>query len=111
MPESALAHRAAPIVVAVGGSPTAVDVADLCERLAAAVRSASRPVVVICDVAALTSVDIGTVDALCRLALATRRLGCRLVVRGASPELRGLLGLAGISGVVPCPESSVEAGR
>lgn len=49
-----------------------------------------------CDAAALIRADLGTVDALARLALTARRMGARLVVRNASPELTGLLQLAGL---------------
>jgi hypothetical protein len=49
-----------------------------------------------CDAAALSRADLGTVDALARLALTARRMGARLVVRNASPELRALLDLAGL---------------
>ena len=49
-----------------------------------------------CDAAALTAVDLATVDALARLALTARRMGARLVVRNASPQLRALLELAGL---------------
>ncbi len=49
-----------------------------------------------CDAAALTGVDLETVDALARLALTARRMGARLVVRNASADLRALLDLAGL---------------
>jgi hypothetical protein len=49
-----------------------------------------------CDAAALTTVDLGTVDALARLALTARRMGARLLVCNASPRLRELLELAGL---------------
>jgi hypothetical protein len=40
--------------------------------------------------------DLVTVDTLARLALAARRLGCRVRFNGASPELRALLELCGL---------------
>jgi hypothetical protein len=40
--------------------------------------------------------DLAAVDALCRLQLAARRLGCRVTVHGASPELRRLLRFVGL---------------
>jgi anti-anti-sigma regulatory factor len=58
--------------------------------------------VLVVDLAALRVSDIGTVDALARLALCADRDGCRLVVIGASPALRELLALAGLTRVVRC---------
>lgn len=40
------------------------------------------------------------------MALVAGRLGCRIEVRHAAPELRDLLLLAGLSDVVPCAEGS-----
>jgi hypothetical protein len=40
--------------------------------------------------------DLGTVEALCRLQLAARRLGCTIRVPGASAELRDLIALVGL---------------
>ena len=56
--------------------------------------------------------DLGTVDALARLALTARRLGCRVRLEHASSELRALLALAGLAEVVPCsPGSGIERER
>jgi hypothetical protein len=44
--------------------------------------------------------DLRSVDELCRLVLAARRLGCRVHLSGVDPELRGLLALAGVDAVV-----------
>jgi anti-anti-sigma regulatory factor len=55
----------------------------------------------ICDVSALEAPDAATVDAICRLKLMAGRLGCRLWLRAASPELVELLDLVGLGGVVP----------
>lgn len=54
------------------------------------------------DARELQAVDIATVDSLCRMALGARRLGRRLYVRNAAPELRALLDLTGLTDVVPC---------
>lgn len=40
--------------------------------------------------------DVATVDELCRLALAARRLGCRVQLVDVDPGLRELLVLAGV---------------
>lgn len=77
--------------------------------------AASRPArrrVVVCDVSALVEPDLAMVDALARLALVARRIGCRVQLRYASPQLRELLGLAGLADVVPCAaRSGVEPSR
>jgi hypothetical protein len=69
----------------------------------------SRARQVLCDVGELPPADLGTVDALARLALALRRAGCVVTLERASPELRELLGLAGLTRVLPCGALPVEA--
>jgi ABC-type transporter Mla MlaB component len=44
--------------------------------------------------------DAVAVDALARLALAARRSGCEVRLRGASPELLGLVALVGLADVL-----------
>ena len=68
---------------------------------------------VVCDVSALTEPDAATVEALARLQLTARRLGCRIRLRGACPRLRDLLALVGLAEVVPLlpPASGVEPQR
>jgi len=46
------------------------------------------------------SPDLGAVDDLCRLALVAQRLGCTMRLTGVSDELRVLLDLAGVTGLV-----------
>ncbi len=65
-----------------------------------------------CDVSALTGPDLETVDALARLTLVSRHLGGQVLLLHAPPELRELLGLAGLADVIPCSAgSTLEAGR
>jgi hypothetical protein len=53
--------------------------------------------------------DLDAVDALARLALAARRLGCAIRLRDADPDLVGLLALVGLAGeVVGEPEDREE---
>lgn len=40
--------------------------------------------------------DVAAVDELCRLALAARRLGCRVQLLDVEPDLRNLLRMAGV---------------
>jgi ABC-type transporter Mla MlaB component len=53
-----------------------------------------------CDVAGVEP-DAVTVDALCRLQLAARRLGCRVRLENASPRLRELIAFMGLRDVLP----------
>ena len=62
--------------------------------------------VVVCDVSALVDPDLGTVDALARLQLTARRVGCQIQVRHACCHLQELLALVGLDEVVPCPAGS-----
>jgi ABC-type transporter Mla MlaB component len=52
-----------------------------------------------CEVSGLAA-DAVAVDALARLALAARRRGCRVALRGASAELRELVEFMGLAGVL-----------
>ena len=47
-----------------------------------------------------THSDLSEVDLLCRLALSAKRLGCHIHLSGVSPELRSLIELAGMDGVL-----------
>jgi len=65
--------------------------------------------VILCDLARLADADIATVDALARLALRARRMGCAVNLRDPATELLELVGLAGLGEVLPCaPRSGVE---
>lgn len=74
------------------------DVPGLCERVAAARHGpdAGGTADVVCDVAAVTTADLTTVDAIARLQLAARRAGRRIRLRNPSPALLALLGLVGL---------------
>jgi ABC-type transporter Mla MlaB component len=53
----------------------------------------------LCEVGGV-SADAVAVDALARLALAAHRRGCRVRLAGASEELRALIELTGLAGVL-----------
>ena len=55
--------------------------------------------VLVCDVSGVRA-DAVTVEALARLQLAARRHGCRVVLRGASPELLDLVAFMGLRDVL-----------
>ncbi len=54
----------------------------------------------VCDVGGVIRTDAATVDAVCRIKVMARRVGCRVLVRHASPELVELLDLMGLCEVV-----------
>jgi hypothetical protein len=65
-------------------------------------REGGREIIdLVCDVRAIARPDAGTVDRLARLALVTRRAGCRIVLRHAAPALRELIALMGLCDVLP----------
>jgi anti-anti-sigma regulatory factor len=67
--------------------------------------AARPPTALVVDVSSLPP-DLATIDALARLALAARRRGSRVRLRGASDHLRQLIRLTGLAAVL-----RVEAGR
>lgn len=87
------------IVVVIDGRIARADVPGLCERVRVVLEAGDADVVV-CDVGALVEPDVGTVDALARLTLTARRLGCQVRLRDTSRELQQLLALAGLDDVV-----------
>lgn len=76
------------------------DLPGLYLRTCALLRSGPAPALLLCDVRGVAA-DGVALDALARLALAARREGARVQLRGSSPELRGLVALAGLAGVLP----------
>jgi anti-anti-sigma regulatory factor len=71
------------------------------------VLGATGVTLVICDLGRVIQPNAATVDAVCRVRLAARRLGCPLRLRHASPELLDLLDLMGLCDV---DEGSVREG-
>lgn len=69
------------------------------ERLRAIIDAGGAQVVA-CDVRAVTA-DARAVDALARLHLTARQLGCRLRLRHASLELEELVAFCGLGDVLP----------
>lgn len=86
------------VVVVLDGPIARADAPPLCERVRVLLQRSDGDVV--CDVGALVAPDVGTVDALARLALTARRFGRRLRLRHACGDLRDLLVLVGLDGVV-----------
>ena len=84
------------------------EVPDLIERLGPGIVRGDSTII-LCDLARLVDADMATVDALARLALRARRMGCAVTLRDPSTELLELVGLAGLGEVLPCaPVSGLE---
>ncbi len=85
------------VTFAIYGPIRREDLPGLCERVCALLPCG--PGVALCDVEGVGAGAV-TVDALCRLQLAARRRGCRVRLRRASRELRELVALMGLEGVL-----------
>ena len=81
---------------AIWGPIAREDLPGLCDRVCALLHQSGG--VGDCDVTGVEP-DAVTVDALCRLQLAARRLGCRVRLRNASDELRDLIAFMGLTDV------------
>jgi anti-anti-sigma regulatory factor len=64
---------------------------------------------IICDVGVLDTCDLVVIDALARLQLMARRLGCAVQVSRASDQLVELIAFAGLQEVLPV--SRPDGGR
>jgi hypothetical protein len=96
------------IVVLLDGSLTPHEVRPLCLRTRRLLL-ASGAELLVCDVRKAAA-NCVTVDALARLQLTARRLGCPFRLRHASRDVRALLDFAGLRGIVPArPASGMPA--
>jgi ABC-type transporter Mla MlaB component len=104
-------RRLTSIAYVISGSITRSEIPGLCRRVAALVKATNADVL-ICDVGGLGVPDAVAVDALARLQLTARRLGCQFRLRDAGAELLDLIGLMGLSDVVrPYPLLRVDSRR
>jgi hypothetical protein len=87
------------VAFAVRGPIARSDLDGLCDRVCAVLRE-SRAEVAFCDVAGLEP-DAVTVEALARLQLGARRLGCQVRLQQASSELLQLVAFMGLTDVLP----------
>jgi hypothetical protein len=101
-----MAARASETVFVVRGPIARADLPGLCDRVCALLEE-TRGGMAICDVSTVDP-DAVTVDALARLQLGARRQGCRVLLRGASPELIELVGFMGLTDVLP--EEAMSSG-
>jgi anti-anti-sigma regulatory factor len=88
-----------PVVFSVHGPITAGDLPGLCDRVCG-ILAGSGATFAVCEVDGVEP-SAATVDALARLQLAAGRLGCRVSLRGASPDLRELVEFMGLEDVFP----------
>ena len=96
------------VAFAIRGPITRADLPGLCDRVCALLRTSGD--VVACDVAGVAP-DAVTVDALARLQLAARRLGCEVRLRNPSVALLEVVELMGLTHVLAEGEVSVAAVR
>jgi anti-anti-sigma regulatory factor len=95
------------VVLVVDGPISPADISALCRRVRALLEGRGGTLVVL-DVGALAAPDAVTIDALARMRLTARRLGCEVRLCRAPGELGELLDLMGLSGVLPCVDLPVE---
>jgi hypothetical protein len=97
-------------------NPIAPDqVVALCERIRLLLMDGNVDgVTVACEPEATAAADVVMIEALARMQLIARRLGCSIRVHNAPPGLRDLLALAGLVDIVPLTgltAGSVDADR
>ena len=86
------------VAFAIRGPILPADLPGLCDRVCALLHP-SGAALALCDVAGVEP-DAVVVDALARLQLAARRVGCHVRLRNASEDLRALVGLMGLTDVL-----------
>jgi ABC-type transporter Mla MlaB component len=90
--------RPTTVVFAVAGPIARADLPAICGEVAALLEATGADVG-LCDVGALPA-DAVAIDALARIQLAARRMGRRIVLRHVADDLRDLLRLVGLAGVL-----------
>jgi anti-anti-sigma regulatory factor len=88
-----------PVVWPLGPAICRDDIPGLCDQLAVVIRYGGVRLV-LCDVSAVAVHDAVLVEVLLRLQLTARRLGGRIRVRHASPQLLDLLAVTGLRDVL-----------
>jgi ABC-type transporter Mla MlaB component len=89
------------VTLQISGPLQRADLPALFERTCSLLER-SRPELLCCVVGAVEA-DAVAVDALARLALAARRHGAKVLLSGASGELRDLVALMGLAEVLEVP--------
>jgi anti-anti-sigma regulatory factor len=88
--------------VAVGSRIAPEDLGTLCSAVRSRIERSGADVVVI-DLGAVVEPDAVTIDAMARLALVSRRLGCRVRLRDVPASLEELLALTGLNAAIADP--------
>jgi ABC-type transporter Mla MlaB component len=84
---------------AIRGPIARADLPGLCDRVCVLLERSSAGIA-FCDVRGVAP-DAVAIDALARLQLGARRHDCKVRLRGASPELLGLVAFMGLENVLP----------
>jgi ABC-type transporter Mla MlaB component len=92
------------VLLVVSGTIGRAETSQLCERARTLLERTGADVVV-CDVAGIVGTDVGTIDALARLALTVRRLGRQVQLRDPCPGLQALVALTGLDDVLPVQDA------
>ncbi len=87
------------LVFAIEGPIARADLPGLCRRVRT-VLEGSGAEVALCDVSTVVVADAVVVDALARLQLLARRLGCQVRLQNASDELLELVAFMGLANVL-----------
>jgi ABC-type transporter Mla MlaB component len=103
------APRATTTVFTVRGPIARSDLPGLCSRVCRLLERSGADVA-LCDVDRLVEPDAVAIDALARLQLSARRIGCRIRLRHGSDELHELLAFVGLNSVVPTCGLRLEPG-
>ncbi|MGH3076197.1 MAG: STAS domain-containing protein [Gaiellales bacterium] len=96
--------RPSTVVFAVAGPLARADLPSVSGGVAALLETSGAEIA-LCDVGALDA-DAVALDALARMQLAAGRMGRQVVLRHVTDELRGLMALVGLDGVL-----RIEPGR
>ena len=94
-----MAERACTVTVTVPSPLGRAQLSGLFAHTCALLAAERGCELLLCEVRGVAA-DAVAVDALARLALAARRSGCEVRLRGASAELRGLVELIGLADVL-----------
>ncbi len=95
------------LVFTIDGPIARSDLPGLCSRIRSELEGTGAEVA-LCDVHTIPAVDAVTVDALARLQLLARRLGCQVRLRNASDELLELVAFMGLANVLAESRSGDE---
>lgn len=97
----------AEIIFTAGGSIDRADIPTICQNARGAIAQ-SEPETIVFDMAALVHADAVVVEALARLHLTLKRLGCTLQIRNLRPHMQELVEFMGLNDVLPPSEGTAS---